>query len=439
MTENTIHIKAPGCWMNDPNGFIYYRGKYHMFYQCFPFDTRWGRMHWGHAVSEDLVHWENKGIALFPSKHGDRDGCFSGSAVEHEGKLYLYYTGVRYLEEDPEDTNLCLNEKFVSTQMMITSEDGVHFDNIRDKREIIAPLEDRERGDAAHTRDPKVWRGSDAWYMVLGTHGSDSNGRLLFYRSADLENWSYVNAVSKSGLGWMWECPDYYETKGGKVLSFSPMGFLKDGYREENQNICMVVDFEEESCTMRMPEQYQFLDYGLDLYAAQSTVDEDGRRVMAAWVRMPEAADGEWIGMMCSPRVAEVEDGHIYFRMHPAVRGAYTRKIDRPDEAAEAGYLIAADLEEGDRIEIGGYLIYRKGNRICTDRSLTAGNDRDGRMQFETPEIKNGGHVEILVDANLIEVFVNDGEYVISNVVYGVGNEILTANKIKLYTIRETG
>lgn len=60
-------------------------------------------------------------------------------------------------------------------------------------------------------------------------------------------------------------------------------------------------------------------------------------------------------------------------------------------------------------------------------------------MQFETPEIKNGGHVEILVDANLIEVFVNDGEYVISNVVYGVGNEILTANKIKLYTIRETG
>ena len=141
--------------------------------------------------------------------------------MEHEGKLYLYYTGVRYLEEDPEDTNLCLNEKFVSTQMMITSEDGVHFDNIRDKREIIAPLEDRERGDAAHTRDPKVWRGSDAWYMVLGTHGSDSNGRLLFYRSADLENWSYVNAVSKSGLGWMWECPDYYETKGGKVLSLS--------------------------------------------------------------------------------------------------------------------------------------------------------------------------------------------------------------------------
>lgn len=157
---------------------------------------------------------------------------FSGSAVEQDGKLYLYYTGVSYLLEDPEDTNLCLDDQFVSAQMMITSEDGIHFDNIKDKREIIAPIGEREMGDAAHTRDPKVWRGEDAWYMVLGTHGNDGNGRLLFYRSADLENWSYVNAVSKSGFGWMWECPDYYETKGGKVLSFSPMGFLRMGIKK---------------------------------------------------------------------------------------------------------------------------------------------------------------------------------------------------------------
>lgn len=392
-------------------------------------------MHWGHAVSEDLVHWEHTGIALFPSKRGDRDGCFSGSSVEHEGKLYLYYTGVHYLSEDPEDTNLCLDDQFVSAQMMITSEDGIHFDNIKNKREIIAPIEERVRGDAAHTRDPKVWRGGDAWYMVLGTHGSDGNGRLLFYRSDDLEYWSYINAVSKSGFGWMWECPDYYETKGGKVLSFSPMGFLKDGYKEENQNICMVVDFEEESCTMSMQDQYQFLDYGLDLYAAQSTVDQEGRRVMAAWVRMPETVDGEWIGMMCSPRVVEVENGHIYYRMHPAVREAYGRVIDTPDEAVEAGYRAEADLEDGDCIDVGGYRIYRKGNQICTDRRLTAGNERECRMQFETPEIKKGGHVEILVDSNLIEVFVNDGEYIISNAVYGVGKEIKTNNRVKLYTV----
>ena len=91
-----IHFKAPGCWINDPNGFIWYKGEYHLFYQCFPYSAQWGRMHWGHAVSRDLVHWEEKGIALFPSKTDDRSGCFSGSAVEYDNKMYIFYTGVNY-------------------------------------------------------------------------------------------------------------------------------------------------------------------------------------------------------------------------------------------------------------------------------------------------------------------------------------------------------
>ena len=124
-----IHVKPNNNWMNDPNGFIYYQGAYHLFYQCFPYNARWGRMHWNHVISKDLVHWENLGIALFPSKTDDRSGCFSGSAVEEDGKLYLYYTGVNYTVENPEDLNLCLDEQFVSAQMMITSEDGMQFDN----------------------------------------------------------------------------------------------------------------------------------------------------------------------------------------------------------------------------------------------------------------------------------------------------------------------
>lgn len=71
-----IHFKAPNCWINDPNGFIWYKGQYHLFYQCFPYAPQWGRMHWGHAVSKDLVNWEEKGIALYPTKTDDRSGCF---------------------------------------------------------------------------------------------------------------------------------------------------------------------------------------------------------------------------------------------------------------------------------------------------------------------------------------------------------------------------
>ena len=157
-----IHFKAPNCWINDPNGFIWYKGQYHLFYQCFPYAPQWGRMHWGHAVSKDLVNWEEKGIALYPTKTDDRSGCFSGSAVEQDGTMYLYYTGVNYLEEDPENINHCRNDQFLSAQMMISSTDGMTFDNLKEKKTIIPPIAEGKIGSKTHTRDPKVWRGTDA-------------------------------------------------------------------------------------------------------------------------------------------------------------------------------------------------------------------------------------------------------------------------------------
>ena len=428
-----IHLKAQGNWMNDPNGFIYYKGCYHLFYQCFPYAPRWGRMHWNHAVSKDLVTWENKGIALFPSKTDDRSGCFSGSAVEQDGKMYLYYTGVNYLVENPEDINLCVDDQFVSAQMLMTSEDGIHFDNIRDKKTVIPVIRNSPMGDARNTRDPKVWKENDGWYMVLGSTNNDKQGKLLFYKSTDRENWTYMNSATKeSGFGWMWECPDYFEVDGAGVVIFSPMGFLKDGKADENQTICMLADFEKETCTMLLPEDYQFLDYGLDLYAPQSTVDEDGRRVLMAWLRMPEAVDGKWLGMQCLPRVVEVRNGWIYFHVHPNIQGAFTRKIASPLEADENGYRLRFSLNDGEAVNVGGYHIYRQGKKICTDRSELYKKFPEQQTVFTTPELKDGCQLEVYVDKNLIEVFVNDGEAVISNTVYNLGNDIKVQGDVNI-------
>lgn len=436
MRKDRIHLKSPNNWINDPNGFIYYKGKYHLFYQYFPYAPRWGLMHWGHAVSKDLVNWEHKGIALFPTKYGDQHGCFSGSAVEYGNRMYLYYTGVHYYKPDPDDVHICLEDKYDSCQMMITSDDGEAFDNFGGKSVVISPVEDESIGDRAHTRDPKVWRGKNAWYMVLGSMTPNGKGKLLFYRSENLEDWTFVNDAGKEdGFGWMWECPDYFETEGGKVLVISPMGISQDGKREENHTICMTVEFDEETCDMDIPDEYQFLDYGLDLYAAQSTADAEGRRVLTAWLRMPEAVDGKWSGMLCIPRIVEVKNGHIYFRVHPNVEKSYTRRIRSAEEADEAGYRVSLELENGEEINIGGYRIWRKENRICTDRTAVFGGHDDYRMQFATPEVKEGCHLDIYVDQNLIEVFVNNGEYVISNAVYGLGDEIYSDNMEKLVIV----
>lgn len=427
-----IHFKAPNCWINDPNGFIWYKGRYHLFYQCFPYSAHWGRMHWGHAVSKDLVNWEEKGIALFPSKTDDRSGCFSGSAIEYKDKMYIYYTGVNYTEEDPENINCCINDTFTAAQLMITSEDGMKFDNITDKKTVIPPIEDKKIGDKNRTRDPKVWRGKDAWYMVLGST-VDKNGRLLFYKSSDLKTWQYLNYCEKDGFGWMWECPDFFEIDGKGVTIFSPMGFFDDGNGYDSVAVCMLSSFDENTGKMELSENYQLFDYGIDLYAPQSTTDEDGNRVVIAWARMPEAIiteKGEWCGMMCIPRIVDVKNNHVYIRPHTNVKNSFVTKLSAPKKS---GYMLKTTLKNGESINVGGYVIKRENDKITTDRSEVFNIKGNYRLIAETPVINDGYELEIYVDEHLVEVFINNGEYVISNVVYGLTEEI-TGKNYDLYS-----
>ena len=427
-----IHFKAPNCWINDPNGFIWYKGRYHLFYQCFPYSAHWGRMHWGHAVSTDLLNWDEKGIALFPSKTDDRSGCFSGSAIEYEDKMYIYYTGVNYTEEDPENINCCINDTFTAAQLMITSEDGMKFDNITDKKTVIPPIEDKKIGDKNHTRDPKVWRGKDAWYMVLGST-VDKNGRLLFYKSSDLKTWQYLNYCEKDGFGWMWECPDFFEIDGKGVTIFSPMGFFNDGNGYDSVAVCMLSSFDENTGKMELSENYQLFDYGIDLYAPQSTTDKDGNRVVIAWARMPEAIiteKGEWCGMMCIPRIVDVKNNHVYIRPHTNVKNSFVTKLSAPKKS---GYMLKTTLKNGESINVGGYVIKRENDKIATDRSEVFNIKGNYRLIAETPVINDGYELEIYVDEHLVEVFINNGEYVISNVVYGLTEEI-TGKNYDLYS-----
>ncbi|MGN0687022.1 MAG: glycoside hydrolase family 32 protein [Oscillospiraceae bacterium] len=421
-----IHLKAPRGWINDPNGFIYYNGEYHLFYQHFPYAPRWGRMHWGHAVSSDLMNWKHLDIALFPTKTDDMDGCFSGSAIEKDGAMHLLYTGVRYDVRDPENTNCCLDDKFTAAQLHISSEDGYCFDNFGGKTTVIPPIADTKTGDQKNTRDPKVWRGSDGnYYMVLGST-VNNRGRLLFYKSADLIHWDYVNYATAEGYGWMWECPDYFRADGADVLIFSPMG-TKHG----NQAVCTLVEFDEQSCSMKIGSEFRFLDYGLDLYAPQSTTDKDGRRIVVAWLRMPEPIDNNTIGMFSMPRVCEVKDGHIFFRPHPDIRAKFTRKTTSPSEI----YMVRASLAEGEQLDIGGYIIRREQGRIIADRTAVIRNHDELRNTFETP-VLNGAEIEAYVDGNMVEVFVNGGEYVITNAVYGLSRRVV--GNAELYAMDDT-
>ena len=411
-----IHLRPPRGWIPDPNGFIYYKGEYHLFYQHFPYAPRWGRMHWGHAVSRNLTDWKHLDIALFPTKTDDCDGCFSGSAVEKDGKMHILYTGVRYDTPDPENTNCCIDYKFTAAQLHISSEDGYTFDNFNGKKTAIPPLSDPNIGDRNHTRDPKIWKGNDGnYYAVLGSTAY-GKGRLLFYRSKDLLDWEFVNYASTDGLGWMWECPDLFKVGDDYVLIFSPMGTELG-----NQAFCGKVTFDEKTCSMNTDGNFALLDIGKDLYAPQSTVDREGRRTVIAWLRMPKPAKNGTIGMFCTPRVCEIKNGHICFTPHPDVRNLFTKKVSEPKGA----YMLKATLDEGERLSVGGYDLEMKNRRLTADRSAVIGKNAELETRFETPELPAAAELEIFVDENMIEVFVNGGEYVITNTVYGLSDKII--------------
>lgn len=265
MMRQRYHFMPQTGWLNDPNGLIYFRGKYHFFFQHNPYSGFWDSMHWGHAISEDMLHWEYLPPALAPSEVYDdhpKGGCFSGSAIEHDNKLFLMYTGTANK-----------GRGYEQTQCIAYSEDGIHFEKYEGNPVLTAPegiLPDM-------FRDPKVWKHENMYYMVCGA-SRENRGLALLYRSGDMLHWEFfqVLAESRGEWGYMWECPDFYPIGDKYVLTFSPMG------AGDHTAVYMVGDFDYKTGRF-YPHVSGEINWGFDYYAPQSFLTPDGRRIMAGW------------------------------------------------------------------------------------------------------------------------------------------------------------
>lgn len=427
MKKDVLHVKSPGNWINDPNGFIYYRGNYHLFYQYFPYAPEWGTMHWGHAVSKDLIHWEHLGVALFPTKSYDQNGVFSGSALEKDGKLYLYYSAVKYLKTEEENIHRACEDCHATSQAMMISEDGFSFDNWKDKQQVLPVIQDKQIADPIDTRDPKVWKENDIYYMALGSTIDRRMGRAVFFASRDGINWMYKNQFASEDFGNILECPDIFLVGDTYVFIGSMMNKEEDGYK--HQSLCALAEFDAESGKMDITGDYQYVDYGKDLYAPQTNLDQDGRRVMIGWMRMPKPVyppgKEPWNGMMSLPRVVETEEGHIYFRIHPAVEQYLSRECPKEEwKELKPVCRLQAALQEGEELNLGGYRIWREGNCVKTDRSQVMEGVSEDFWYSSAPELSEKCELDIIVEPNLIEVFINRGEYVISSIVYELSKKL---------------
>lgn len=334
------HFMPPVFWSNDPNGLIYFKGQYHLFYQFHPYSPEWGSMHWGHATSYDLIHWQHQPIALAPSEPYDdhpRGGVFSGSAIEYQGEMYVFYTATTH------DGN-----GFVQTQCLAKSSDGITFEKFANNPII----RDVPSVGSNEFRDPKVWRQGNYWYMVLGTC-KDNLGKAVLYRSNDLYQWEYINvlAESRGEFGTMWECPDVFEIGEKYAITFSPVKV------HDRKASYLIGDLNYRTGKLNI-SGFGEVDWGFDAYAPQSMLDPKGRRIMFNWANswdwMPWFKDYQpiqsegWCGGMTLPREVSFDPVDHLLTFKPVdelvtLRGQTHTYIDLPLQSGEKKRIEAGD------------------------------------------------------------------------------------------------
>ena len=281
--------------------------------------------------SKDLADWEHRPIALAPTDEYDKDGCFSGSAIEKDGNLYLLYTG--HVDLDNSNGG---NDR-IETQCLAVSHDGLCFDKV-ENNPVIKSLPENLNIKTEHFRDPKVWKHGDWYYTVVGVQTKEKSGQVVVYKSQDLINWEFLNIMAtssvKENLGFMWECPNFAEVNGHEALILSPQGVKPEGNKFLNlhQSGYFLGKMDYQTGIFHRDSKFDLLDYGFDFYAPQIMQDEKNNRcLMIAWLDMWESnmpeQENHWAGMMSIPRVLEVKDNMIYSKPIEELSKLYKLKI----------------------------------------------------------------------------------------------------------------
>ena len=437
-----FHLTARSGWLNDPNGPIEWRGRYHLFFQHNPAAPVWGAPHWGHVVGPDLVRWDPLPVALSPSPGGpDAGGCWSGCAIDDGGVPTLVYTGVVARAPKGWTQTVCVarGDRDLATWR-------------KDVRNpvIAGPPPDLP---TVGFRDPYVWRDGDGWSMVIGSGIEGVGGAVLLYRSPDLVRWDYVGVLYARDekltdplwTGRMWECPALFPLGDRHVLVIS----VHDNRRTPTLNYPVAFVGAYRGGRF-LPERMERFDHGPDCYAPAVMADRRGRRLAWgwSWEGRDEAAQREqgWAGTLTVPReLKALPDGHLGIgpaKELAALRGPCERvegvrltpaapRLDprTRGDCLEIGVRIDPGTASAVVLEVGAALggeettrirWDRAGRRLSVDRSRSSsdprarGGDHGGAFELSSAERLD---LRVLLDRSILEVFAN-GRFALTARIY---------------------
>jgi fructan beta-fructosidase len=440
-----IHFSPKAHWMNDPNGMVYYKGIYHLFFQYYPDGTVWGPMHWGHATSNDLVHWKEKPIALYPDSLGY---IFSGSAVADinntsglgkKGEIPLVAI---YTNHDPVGEKAGRNN-YQTQSIAYSLDNGATWTKYAGNPVLKNP-------GITDFRDPKVswYEEGKKWIMTLAT-----KDRITFFSSRDLKNWKKESEFGESAgaHGGVWECPDLFsmDYKGEKISILlvninpgGPNGGSATQYFTGKFNGETFIPFETDT---------RWLDYGPDEYAGVTWSNTGKRKIFLGWMSNWDYATvvptQNWRSAMTVPRelgISKIGNKFMLTSMPVSELNILNKKIiDKKDlDVTEydltektgkltgparlhisAGkienFSIIFSNESGEKVEIG---FDKATNSYFIDRSNSGKVDFAKKFaeRHTAPRLsnKNEMDLELILDNASVELFADNGLSVMTEIFF---------------------
>lgn len=431
----TYHFTPASGWMNDPNGLVYFEGEYHLFYQYYPDSNVWGPMHWGHAVSGDLVSWEHLPIALYPDSLGY---IFSGSAVVDWNNTTGFGSAdhpamvAMYTYHDPiGERNQTLD--FQTQGIAYSLDKGRTWTKYKDNP-VIANQGIRD------FRDPKVsWnQKTKEWNLILAV-----KDHVNIYTSPNLKEWTLQSefGADLGAHGGVWECPDLFPlvdqngvTKWVMLVSINP-----GGPQGGSATQYFVGDFDGKVFTPA-DSIIRWIDYGADNYAGVTFSDipgEDGRRIFIGWMSNWQYAQVvptyEWRSAMTIPRELQLirnEDDYLlksvvvdevqnlFIDQHLDIKDSLeTTSVFKLEIVLEPSYgKIILTNSAGDELRI---LV--DGSTLSIDRTkagVTGFEDGFGSIHQATNSAGLIQRLSVFVDKSSVEVFANNGELAMTDLFF---------------------
>ena len=424
------HFTPDMGWMNDPNGFSFFDGEYHLFYQYNPYDIKWGPMHWGHAKSKDFVNWDRLPVALAPDDE-IKGQCFSGTALCEGDKHILIYT----VHNDGKE------------EQAVEIGDGVDYKSI--SKESVIRVEHLPKGfSGIDFRDPKIWKEDGVYYCVVSAKNERGLGSILLFASNNLIDWEYKNILFENNgdYGKMWECPDFFKLNDKYILVVSVMEMQAKGreYFNGHQVLYFIGDYDKKNYRFEPTDNARTLDFGFDYYAPQSlSINE--RTLSVAWLHdwgndlTPDGA--KWCGQMTYPREIELKKNIIYQMPAKELEKHYTNEYktsfclekDYKFQDTELYSRVARLDLDIEKIDAKECIIYLASNHRYNSfikinfkkKTLKFSRRFSGLIKDAVDErkidvdIKSGKlSLSILIDRFSVEIFVNGGKEVLSSRIY---------------------